>query len=106
MTELSREAMALLELSPTWQRRERYQDTPIAIQPRGRGVLIALVASDDATRALWQKMISVLVGIGFPRAVFEQSIVVEAAQADALAHRLRTQRPAALMIMGDALLQA
>lgn len=106
MAELSREAMALMELSPIWQRRERYQDAPVVDSRAASGLQIAVLAADAASRALWQKISSVLIGLGFPRAVLEQALVMDGVQADALTHRLHQQRPASLLVLGDSLLQA
>lgn len=106
MAELSREAMTLMELSPIWQRRERYQDAPAADAHAGSGLLIAVLAPDAPSRALWQRIMAVLIGLGFPRAVLEQSIIVQAPQADVLTHRLHQQRPAHLLVLGEGLLQA
>ncbi len=106
MADLSREAMALMELSPIWQRRERYQDAPVVDPRAAHGLQIAVLAADAASRALWQKISAVLIGLGFPRAVLEQTLVMDGVQADVLIHRLHQQRPASLLVLGDSLLQA
>ena len=106
MAELSREAMALMGLSPMWKRRERYQDAAAVASYAGSGLQIAVVVSDAASGVLWKRISSVLIGLGFSRVVLEQSIVVQGPQADVLTHRLREQRPAALLVLGNDLLQA
>lgn len=106
MADLSREAMVLMELSPIWQRRERYQDAPVFDQRAASGLQIAVLAADAASQALWRKISAVLIGLGFPRAVLDQSIVVQGLHADALTQRLHQQRPESLLVLGNALLQA
>lgn len=107
MSELSREAMALMELSPIWQRRDRYRDAPaIAETPQPTGLLIAVLAADKPSLMLWQRVSAVLIGLGFPRPVLDQSIVVQGLQADVLIQRLHQQRPESLLVLGERLLQA
>lgn len=107
MSELSREAMALMELSPIWQRRARYQDAPtMADAPQASGMLIAVLAPDKPSLALWQRVSAVLIALGFPRPVLEQAVVLQGPQADVLIHRLHQQRPECLVVVGAALLQA
>lgn len=106
MAELSREAMVLMELSPNWQRRERYREASAAQTPIAQGLQIAVVAADGPSQALWARISSVLIRLGFARTLLEQSIVVQGVQADGLTHRLRQQRPEILLVLGDGLLQA
>ena len=106
MAELSREAMALLELSPIWRRRDQYRDTPVIDQPSAGGLQIAVLAADAASQALWRKISTVLIGLGFPSAVLDQSIVVQGPHADVLTQRLHQQRPESLLVLGNVLLQA
>ncbi len=101
MTNLSREAMQLLELSPRWELRPEFR--PVATNQATLTVIgLAHTASG---RALWAAMARAMIDMGFPRAVIEDSVMLESAQLDRAVTALLAQRPACLLAFGETLTQ-
>ena len=101
MTELSREAMQLLELSPRWELRPEYR--PIAAT-KEKLTVIGL-AQTAPGRSLWNAIAKAMIDMGFPRTVVETSVVLESSQIDRAVAALLDQRPACLLAFGDTLIQ-
>lgn len=101
MTELSREAMQLLELSPRWELRPEYR--PIA-ETKEKLTVIGL-AHTASGRLLWNAIARAMIDMGFPRAVVEMSVMLESSQLDRAVTALMEQRPASLLAFGEGLIQ-
>lgn len=101
MTELSREALQLLELSPRWELRPEYR--PVAATKEQLTVIgLAHTASG---RALWDAIANAMIDMGFPRKVLETSVMLESSQLDQAVKVLLSQRPACLLAFGETLIE-
>jgi hypothetical protein len=106
MRELSREAMQLLELMPQWELRPEYrpaQDVQ-ALQDQ-QPLLVMGLATSAASQALWKAISAVMIGLGFPRPIIEDAVILGSSQVDRVLHETLTRRPAAVVCFGDALIR-
>lgn len=99
MAELSREAMALLELNPQWVLRPQYRPPSSLRSP----LLILGLATTPTARTLWDGIAKAMVGIGFPRDIVASALMLDRPAIDQAVSAVLTQQPGHVMIFGGAL---
>jgi hypothetical protein len=98
MSELSREAMALLELSPRWTLRPEFRAVPAA-----NGLMMIAVAISPEAKSLWHKVAAAMVSIGFPRGLIEDAILIEGGALDVAVSAVATRKPSSILCFGETL---
>lgn len=99
MAELSREAMALLELSPQWVLRPEFRP---ASSSRS-ALLIVGMATTPAARTLWDGIAKTMVGIGFPHDIVASALMLDGPKLDQIVSAVLDQQPARVLCFGKAL---
>lgn len=101
MTELSRDAMQLLELAPRWELRPEYR--PVA--QGNTALMIVGLAHSPSGQGLWLSMAKAMIDMGFPRSVVEGAVMMASPQLDRVVSALLAQRPVCLLAFGGELIQ-
>ncbi len=104
MSELSREALQVLELMPQWRRREAYAPARRADEAQRSGVLLVAVVSGAASQRLWTGITAWLEQSGCPLGLVRQALVLESETVDRLVHALAERRPVAVWSFSSTLL--
>lgn len=100
-TELSREALAVLELIPAWSRRPPYAELKdIGFKS---AFLMLVVIDDDRAKRLWERIAETMLGLGFHADWVAQAVFLPSIQAQRLMAVMTEQRPRTVLVFGKPL---
>lgn len=112
MPELSREAMQLMELSPSWRLRPSLRPnlnpnlSPADQALAADGVMIVVLAKNPAAQKLWSAISSAMAGLGIDGASVRDALVLQSAAPDRVIDQCSMRKPGRLMVFGEELIDA